>query len=296
MLDSRKNRVQHPCFLFAVLSVFFMAFATGLWGQQLESDNPRALAAFREGMRLAEQDDIQGALEKFRQAIAIDPNFIQAHLRYMDCFRSVGRGDEVVQMYRNKVRENPNNPLYLFLYGRTLDDLAAKRAQFKAALEADSTFYWAQLSIGGTYLMENRYDEAIVALNKALELNPKLVEARQLLGTIYLEKGMPYQARRHFEAAIALDSTDAGLYLRLGQVYSQLERYESAEKAFRRSAALAPDEPLIYYYLGVVCELGNHPQRAIEAYQQFLNKAPEHEMAAKIKKNIEKLKKQKPSR
>ncbi len=271
--------------------ILVLASPFRLSGQNLESSNPRAISLYKESLQLAEQDKFNEMIEKLRQAIKADPDFIQAHLRYMDAFRSVGRGKEVVTMYENMLKQNPGSALYHFLYGRTLSDMDAKRAEYKKALAAEPTFYWAQLSIGGSYFIEKRYDEAIVALNKTLELKPGLVDALRLLAGIYLEKSMPHQARRLLEEAVAIDTTDAGIYFRLGQAYSQLERFQSAEKAFLKAIALEPDEPLMYYYLGISREIGNNHQGALEAYRNFLDMAPDHELAQSAKKNIEKLSK-----
>jgi tetratricopeptide (TPR) repeat protein len=277
-----------PCVCFAILA---LGVPSRLAGQALESSNPQAVSLYKEGLQLAGQDKFNEAIEKLSQAIKTDPNFIQAHLRYMDAFRSAGRGKEVVTMYENLLKQNPSSALYHFLYGRTLNDMDAKRAEYKKALAVDPTFYWAQLGIGGSYLIEKRYDEAIVALNKTLNLKPGMVDAMRLLAGIYLEKSMPHQARRLLEEAVMSDSTDSGTYIRLGQAYSQLERFQSAEKAFLKAISLEPEEPLIYYYLGLSREIGNNRQGALEAYRKFLDMAPEHELAQSARKNIEKLSK-----
>ena len=282
----------HSYFLLSIcLAILALGVPSRLAGQALESSNPQAISLYNEGLQLAAEDKFSEAIEKLRQAIDTDPNFIQAHLRYMDAFRSAGRGREVITMYENLLKQNPTSALYHFLYGRTLSDMDAKRAEYKKALAADPTFYWAQLSIGGSYLMEKRYDEAIVALNKTLNLKPGAVEALRLLAGIYLEKAMPHQARRLLEEAAVSDSTDYRIHIRLGQAYSQLERFQSAEKAFLKAISLAPEEPLIYYYLALSREIGNNRQGALEAYRKFLDMAPEHELAQSARKNIEKLSK-----
>ena len=290
-MSQRLNHARSNVY-FLLCACFIITALAGparLSGQALDSSNPSAIALYKEGLQLAGQEQFNEALEKFRQAIDADPNFVQAHLRYMDAFRSVGRGKEIITIYKNLMDQNPGSALYHFLYGRTLNDMDAKRAEYKKALAADPTFYRAQLGIGGSYIIEKRYDEAIVALNKTLELKPAMVEAMRLLAGIYLEKSMPHQARRLLEEAVMIDSSDAGIYIRLGQAYSQLDRFQGAEKAFLKAAALQPEEALIYYYLGLSREIGNNSQGALEAYRKFLDIAPEHELAQSAKKNIERL-------
>ncbi|MFH1070668.1 MAG: tetratricopeptide repeat protein, partial [Candidatus Glassbacteria bacterium] len=151
-------------FAFIVLVLFPAAMYAA---RDLHSTNSTAISLYDEGLKLAENEKFNEALDKLRQAIAADPNFLEAHLRYMDAFKSVGRGEEVVDMYGNLLKKNLDSALYHFLYGRTLSDMNEKRAEFRKALELDSGFYYAQYGIGGTYMIEGRLDEAIMALNRA---------------------------------------------------------------------------------------------------------------------------------
>lgn len=279
---------------------FFFALIISVWtglnavaaGKELHSTNRRAIGLYEEGLELAEREQFDRALDKLKAAIDTDPRFLEAHLRYMDAFRSVGRGEEVVEMYSTMRDKNPDSPMFNFLYGRTANDLNEKRAAFRKTLSLDPQFYYAQFGIGGSYMLEGRLNEAIMALNKALEIKPGMTDALRLLGSIYMDKGMPLQARTALERAITVDSNDVQVLLRLGQTYSQLERYESAEKTFRRAAALEPEEPLFFYYIGLVCEMNGRPAEAAENLERFLRMAPDHEMAPSVRKMAEKLKKE----
>ena len=277
------------------VSLILAIFATTslCWGEgsNLISDNPLAVRLYEEGLRLVDEEKFNPAIEKFSQAISLDPRFLRAHFRYMDVMRVVGRGEEIIGEYRRKVEQNPQSAVEIYLYGRALENLDQKRRQYRAALEADPGFYWAQYSIGGIYLVQQRYDEAIIALNKTLEMNPKMADAFHLTGTVYLKKGMLIQAREQFEEAVTIDSKNHLIYLSLGQVYSQLDKLESAEKAFRQAAALAPKYAMTYYYIGLVCEMQNRSEQAVVAYETFLRLDPDHELATAVNENIKKLRK-----
>ena len=260
--------------------------------RELHSKNARAISLYEQGLQLAEKERFNEALDKLKAAIAEDNQFLEAHLRYMDAFRSVGRGEEVSGMYSNLLRKNPDSPVFNFLYGRTLSDLGEKRAAYRKALALDSTFYYAQLGIAGSYMLEGRLDEALMALNKVIEIRPGTIDAMRMMGQIYMDKGMPLQARVVLEQAVAIDSSDVQVLQALGQALSQLERFGTAEKVFRRAAALEPDEPLFDYYIALVCEMSGRPEEAIRSLERFLKKAPDHEMAPVVRKMIKKLRKQ----
>ncbi|MBN2288325.1 MAG: tetratricopeptide repeat protein [Candidatus Glassbacteria bacterium] len=259
--------------------------------RRLNSDHPQALRLFEEGLEQVDAEQFDRAAENFRQAVELDPGFMQAHFRYMDVLRGIGRNEQMIEEYRKQAEQNPKSARCLYLYGRALEDLDLKRARYRDALQLDPGYYWAQYGIGAIYLVQRRYDEAIIAFNKTLEMNPQMVEAIHLLGTVYLEKGMPIQARERFEEAAAIDSTNHMIYLSLGQVYSQMDRYESAEKAFRQAAAISPKYPMTYYYLGLVCELQGRNEQAVIEYENFLRLAPGHELSSVVTDNIKKLRK-----
>ncbi|MCE5271826.1 tetratricopeptide repeat protein [bacterium] len=259
----------------------------GVIGGKLATDNPRAIALYQEGLKLAGEDNFSEAVDKLKQAIDADSNFVQAHLRYMDAFKGVGRGDEVTDMYRNKVDQNPNSAVYHYLYGRSLTDLAAKRGEFIKAQNCDSTFYWAPYGIGGTYFLEGRLDESVIYLNRALGMNPDMIEAVKLLGEVYMAKDMYLQARDQFQAAINMDSSDLTSYLKLGQTLSRMERFGEAEKVFLKAAEVQPNEPQPWYLLGLLYELQADTAKAVTAYRKFIQIKPDADMAPLVKKNIE---------
>ena len=280
-----------PAVVLIGLGAFIAGSLLPVNGSELSSGNPQAVRLYEEGLKLVDQDKFEPAVDKFRQAIKLDQGFLRAHFRYIDVSRGMGKGEQIVEEYRARAEENPKSALDLYLYGRALENLAEKRAQYRAALEIDTGFYWAQYGIGGIYLVQRRYDEAIIALNKTLEMNPKMVEAIHLIGTVYLEKGMLIQARERFEEAAAIDSSNQMVYMSLGQVYSQMDQFESAEKSFRKAASLSPNNPMAYYYIGLVCEMQGRSEQAVVAYEMFLRLDPDHELASMVENNIKKLRK-----
>lgn len=280
-----------PVMVYIGLATMIM-ISTGLaYGYKLSTESSQAKRLYEKGMQLVEEEQFEPAIGLFKQAAGIDPLFMQAHFRYIDVSRSIGRSAEVIEEYRLKAEQNPESALAIYFYGRAVEDLAEKLKKYRVTLQLNPEFFWAQYGIGGIYLIQRRYDEAIIALNKTLEMNPEMIEAIHLLGTVYLEKGMMIQALALFEKAAVIDSTDPGVYLSLGQAYSQMDKYESAEKAFRYAASLSPNHPLTYYYLGLVCEMQQRNEQAVIEYENFLRLAPDHELASMVANNIKKLRK-----
>ncbi len=70
------------------------------------------------------------------------------------------------------------------------------------------------LDLGQKYMTEMNYEEAIIAYNKALEIDPKNVEAYQVLANIYEFQGDIDQARNTMERALVAVPSNAEIQTR----------------------------------------------------------------------------------
>jgi len=62
-----------------------------------------------------------------------------------------------------------------------------------------------QLDLGSKYMAELDYESAIVALNKAIKIDPKNVDAYKMLAEVYEKSGRADEARETLEKVLALD-------------------------------------------------------------------------------------------
>ena len=106
---------------------------------------------------LSEWDWI-GAERSLRRALQISPNHTEAWLHYGSLMEALGKLEEGLQLKQQALERDPFSALV--------------RIQI-------ATAYWHQ----------RRYDEAIVWVNKALDVDPKHLLARELLAGAYLMTG-----------------------------------------------------------------------------------------------------------
>jgi Flp pilus assembly protein TadD len=97
------------------------------------------------------------------------------------------------------------------------------------------------LALHGAVLLKlGRTDEARVALQKAITLEPEFAKPHEDLGRLFLVRNEPEQAARHFSQAIRLDDSQASAYSGLASALAQLGRLEEAETAHQRFIELSP--------------------------------------------------------
>ena len=75
-------------------------------------------------------------------------------------------------------------------------------------------------------------EEAIPYLNKAVQLEPKLLPAQRTLGRAYLQLGRPQQAIPHLKAALPIDD-DGNVHYLLARAYQTSGRADLAKAAIK---------------------------------------------------------------
>lgn len=122
------------------------------------------------------------------------------------------------------------------------------------------------LEAGRSMLLNGRVNQAITELSTATSLDPKLVEAHNLLGVAFDQKGMADRAKESYERAIKAEPEDAQSLNNLGFSLYQNGKYRSAIDKLKRAAKLAPTDDRILNNLGLaLCRVG----RFEDAYKSF---------------------------
>ena len=115
----------------------------------------------------------------------------------------------------------------------------------------------AYLVTARLFLRREFVDQAALFAHKALDVNPAIPAAHQLLGEIALAKGNVPQAVIELEAEQKLNPVDGTIYDRLGDAYVRTGRFEEARQALDKAVLLEPNATGPYILLGeALIELG----------------------------------------
>jgi len=112
-----------------------------------------------------------------------------------------------------------------------------------------------------TLLLARRLEREVQPYRQAVKVNPKDMDARLQIGTIYARNGIDDVALREFEAILAQDPKHASahnnrgnLYFSRGDYERALESYRSAESADPNDGGIRMNAALAYYRLGKLLE------------------------------------------
>lgn len=98
----------------------------------------------------------------------------------------------------------------------------------------------AWFGLGNAFHNENRYTEAVSAYEKALDLDPKYLDALDNLALLYMEKGDFKLARIYLERAVNYYPTHRDGFLSLANSYYYTGDYGEAESLYRRALFMSP--------------------------------------------------------
>jgi Flp pilus assembly protein TadD len=135
-------------------------------------------------------------------------------------------------------------------------------------------------------LKENKLDDSISHLRKAIKLYEAFPQAYTLLGTAYLEQKNWKDAEAALRKATELDAKFPDAYLELGAVFNQTKNYPQAETTLLKGLELKPEAPgghyelaKTYWALGRWQDAAPHARNAVAGMPDL---APAHALLGNI--------------
>ena len=174
-------------------------------------------------------------------------------------------------------------------HGRGLDEKAI--GEFQRAIDLNPDDPAVHNFLGAIYLEKGRLDDAIASFNRALS-NPLYdtpATALYNLGRAYYEKGQYDPALKHYRDAAAREPDTVLMPLiekDMGRVWLAKGDPEEAIRHFLKSIELAPSLAESHYWLGVCYQKQNRADDAAAAFQTAARLAPESEFGRKAKQQL----------
>jgi tetratricopeptide (TPR) repeat protein len=134
----------------------------------------------------------------------------------------------------------------------------------------------AASQLGGVYLVQGRFGEAVTAFQRAVQLRPQVAELYNDLGVAYAQQGCAAEAAASFQQAIQLKPAYAEAHNNLGIVYMQQGRQAEALGHYQQALRLKPDYAEAYNNLGLVLAQQGYLNEAVRHYQQALQLKPDY--------------------
>ncbi len=119
------------------------------------------------------------------------------------------------------------------LYKRGMADKAAEK--FGKAVELDPKNVQARIAYAESLVAMKKYDDAMVHFQKAKEINPTNKDAQIGIGTVHLEKGNADEAIKEISEAAMLNPKPEKAYFWLGAAYEKKGDLPNAVKYYKKA-------------------------------------------------------------
>ncbi len=254
------------------------AGALSFFLKALEADPRNPFVWLLAGYCYGELGHYQEAMEEFKQAIRIKPDYAEAHYNLGVTYGELGRHQEAIEAFKQAIRIKPDDAEAHYNLGVTYGELGHYQEAmeaYKQAIRIKPDYADAHYNLGVTYGELGRHSEAMEAYKQAIRIKPDDAEAHNNLGVAYGRLGRHQEAIEAFKQAIKITPDYANAHNNLGIVYGELGRQHEAIGAFKQAIRIKPDNAEAHRNLGVAyTKLGSYDE-AIEAYKQAIRIKPD---------------------
>src|SRR4051794_8156388 len=222
---------------------------------QLAAQSPVPAGVERlRGIIFYQREQFAQAIEAFTKAVAQDPGDRESmELHGVSLFRTGHPAEALPFLEKAHAAVERANIDPQYVLGLCYADVAryddarhAFASQYGFAPDSPEAYLLA----GRLFLRREMREQAAVQANKALELNPLLPLAHELLGEAALATGDLPVAIRELKAERKINPLEGETYNRLGDAYLRAGQYPEAQQALNRAVLLQPTATGPYILLG----------------------------------------------
>jgi tetratricopeptide (TPR) repeat protein len=237
-------------------------------------------------------------LPQIEALLASPPEHPRESYFYAYCLASLERHEEALPHAVRCTEADPSMPGAALLRGQVLGELGEIdeaalwiRAEAESSAEP-STRIQAWIALGVLNRDQQRYEPAIEAFLKLLELAPERVESYAELSTLYARLQRPDDARAILERGREAGAVDARSMLNIGIAYLNNHEYEQAQASFRQAIELGgsgEELGMAHALLGRCLMRDGKNEEALDCFHESLKLDPDSRLAEETRALIEAL-------
>jgi len=265
------------------------------------------------GACFASLSQFDDAVENYKKALSINPNYSKAHFNLAGTLQDLGKLDEAVKSYESAIQIDPNHAEAFNNLGNIFKDLNQNNAAiecYEKALALNPNYIEVLYSLGiifqnlgqiqqavkhyrsllnikpnfsqihyrlGTALQElGQLNDSIISYQAAIAIKPDFFEAFNNLGNLFKELNQNDDAIKSYKKALSINPVSADIHYNLGNLFSSIGEMNEAKKYYKKTLAIKPNYVEAYNNLGNIYKsLGQHDD-SINCFNKALSIKPNH--------------------
>ena len=185
------------------------------------------------GVSYERQGKIDAAVEEYREALRIKPDYSDARGNLASALRA---------RYEQTVSLHPDDPVAHYGLAASLRDLERSEEaidQYEHALRLKPDYVDARIGLANVLAAGGRFQDAIEQYEQALRLAPDDARTRFNLGNALAAAGRPADALEQYRRVAHLRPDDAEVWGNLAALHARLHQTEEAAQARSKALELA---------------------------------------------------------
>jgi len=243
------------------------------------SVNPSSSMYCNLGAALRNQGKLDAAVASYHKALAIKPDFAEAHYNLGIALQQQGKFDAAAASYHQALSIKPDYAEAHGNLGNALQRqgrLDAAVASYLKALSIKPDFAEAHSNLGNALKDQGKLDAAIASHHQALSIKPDYVEAYSNLGIALQQQGRLDAAVASFRKALAIKPDYAVAHNNLGNALQHQDQLDAAVASYLTALAIKPDYAEAHYNLGTALQQQGKLDTAIASYRKALAIKPDY--------------------
>jgi len=235
---------------------------------------------------LADRGNLDQAIDHYRQALQIKPNYLPTHLNLGVALARQGRINEAEESYVKALEIQPNYPDAHYNLGnlyRAQGQSMAAVGHYEKAIALNPDLVDAHNNLGNVLIAQGQLEEAVRHFREAIRINPAHAQAHFNLGNILGMQGNLSAAIRHFRLALEIlehqsetpSTLQSETHLNLGNALVGRGQLDEAAVHFEAAIKLKPDLVKAYHNLGRVMAAQGQLNMAVDLFRRALRLQPE---------------------
>jgi predicted TPR repeat methyltransferase len=200
------------------------------------------------GVLLAQREDHEAAVDNYRQALDLEPEYVDALNNLGSSLHNLGNYQEAIDCYRKVIQ--------------------------LAGQDADALF-----NMGNSLMELGDYEAAADNYQESIDLRPGYAKAHLRLGDALRNQGKTGPATQSYRNTLEVDPQMVDAYMKIGGIYQLTQQYEMAIPWYRDAVKLQPDYIAARRILASLLLKVGKREEAIDAFKACLEQDPNMEAA-----------------
>jgi predicted O-linked N-acetylglucosamine transferase (SPINDLY family) len=218
-------------------------------GNSSDPISQKALKFFEKGSSLQSSGDHKKAVNAFKEAILIQPDFVEAHNNLGLAYLALSDAPKAELSFLEAHKIDPKNSIILNNLGvacRIQVKLDEAISFHKQAIDSNPNYKEAHNNLGAALSSSGKAEQAADSYKKAIKIDPKYAEAHNNLGGLLTKQGKLDMAIKEIETAIQIKPKYGQAYCNLGNALKDMGKIGEAALAYGNALDANPSDSISY--------------------------------------------------